>query len=69
VPNKQAIQAEAQRGQKMLEDHSRYLEDQYRDWKARRTLFPSTMPGSRGATSPLDGRSPDWEWSGRKKGD
>jgi hypothetical protein len=62
------IKAEVERGKKMLAEHSRYLEGQYRDWKARQVMFPSTMPGSRGATSPLDGRSPDWEWSGRKKG-
>jgi hypothetical protein len=66
MANKQAIQAEAQRGKKMLEDHSRYLEDQYRDWKARRTLFPSLDPSSRKWVSPLDGRSPG-VWSGTKE--
>ena len=62
------IKAEVERGKKMLAEHSRYLEDQYRDWKARRILFPSTLPGDRGAVSPIGGVSPDWEWSGKRKG-
>jgi hypothetical protein len=64
----EAAKREAARGKAMLEEHSRYLEDQYRDWKARRILFPSTLPGDRGAVSPIGGVSPDWEWSGKRKG-
>jgi hypothetical protein len=60
------IKAEVERGKKMLAEHSRYLEDQYRDWKARQVMFPSTLLGSRGAVSPLGNQSPDEAWSGRK---
>ena len=66
MPNKDAIKAEAQRGQRMLFEHSRYLEDQYRDWKARRTLFPSTVLGGRQCVSPLGGTAA-WPWGQRRK--
>jgi hypothetical protein len=68
----EAVKREAQRGKKMLEDYSRALFQQQLDWRDGRKrevlagMFTSTQPGGRGATSPLGGQSPDWEWSGRK---
>jgi hypothetical protein len=40
---------------------ARLLEEQ-----RSKQLFPSTLPGDRGAVSPLGNVSPDWEWSGKK---
>jgi hypothetical protein len=65
MPNTIRIEAEAARGQRMLEQHSRYLEDQYREWRrdpAR--MFQSCEPGGRGAVSPLGNVCRDWRWSG-----
>jgi hypothetical protein len=69
-----AVKKEAARGRALLETYSQQLFQQQLEWRDARKrealagMFTSTQPGGRGATSPLGGQSPDWEWSGRKKG-
>ena len=59
-----AIKAEVERGKRMLEDHSRYLQSQYEAWRQSRQMFPS-LEGGRQFVSPLGGEAA-WPW-GRKK--
>jgi hypothetical protein len=59
----EAVKREAERGRKMFETYARSLE---RERERSRHLFPSTLPGHRGATSPLGGTA-EWPWGGEKK--
>lgn len=67
----EAIKRRVQRAKADFEEHSAKLFQQQIEWRDRQKgkalagLFPSTEPGDRGATSPLDGRSPG-VWSGKK---
>jgi hypothetical protein len=69
MANDARIKREAARGRALLETYSQQLFQQqlsWRDARKRETLsgmFPS-LEGGRGATSPLGGQSPEWEWSG-----
>jgi hypothetical protein len=73
MANDALIKREARRGRAMFETLSEgHFRDQtaWRDAKKREalaSLFPSCQPGGRGATSPLDGRSPG-VWSGTPEG-
>jgi hypothetical protein len=58
--NKEEIKRRVEHAQKQFAAYSARLQEEQRS----RQLFPSTMPGDRGPTSPLGGQSPDWEWSG-----
>jgi hypothetical protein len=66
----EAIKRRVEQAKLAMEEHSRSLEAQQLRWRDARQrdqmFFPSLHPTSRGPTSPLDGRSPDWRWSGRK---
>jgi hypothetical protein len=68
----EAVRKEAQRGNRLLETYAQQLFQQQLSWRDARKrealggMFPSTRESGRGATSPLGGQSPDWEWSGRK---
>jgi hypothetical protein len=65
----EAIKRRVQRAKAAFEEHSAALFKQHLEWKDRQKrgtlgeMFPSTLPNDRGATSPLDGRSPG-VWSG-----
>jgi hypothetical protein len=64
-----SVRKEAARGRALLEAYSEQLFQQQLEWRDARKrealtgMFPSCEPGDRGATSPLDGRSPGI-WSG-----
>jgi hypothetical protein len=60
MPNQAELQRRVDWAKRRFAEYSRALQEQQRS----RQLFPSTMPGDRGPTSPLGGQSPDWEWSG-----
>jgi hypothetical protein len=69
MPNKEAIKREALRGHKLLAEYARRAGAAEDAWKRTGAeMFPSLDPSSRKWVSPLDGRSPDWEWSGKRKG-
>jgi hypothetical protein len=74
MSNKVAITREAARGRALLAAYSRELFQQQLSWRDARKrealagMFPSTLEGSRQSVSPLGGQSPDWEWSGKRKG-
>jgi hypothetical protein len=64
----EAVKRRVEEAKLAMEAHSRSLEAQQLAWQKGRTLagmFPSTIEGDRGATSPLGGLSPG-VWSGGK---
>jgi hypothetical protein len=63
----EAVKRRVAQAKRQFEEHSKSLEAGQREWSARRTMFPSTMPGDRGATSPLGGTA-EFPWGPKKKG-
>jgi hypothetical protein len=62
MPN-EAVQRSVEYAKKQFEEYSRALQEEGRS----KQMFPSTVPGDRGATSPLGGLA-EWPWGGERKG-
>jgi hypothetical protein len=63
MPNEAELQRRVEYAKKRFEAHSARLQEEQRS----KQMFPSTMPGDRGAVSPLGGLA-EWPWGGEKKG-
>jgi hypothetical protein len=64
MANKEAeTKRRVERARQQFAAYSARLQEEQRS----KQMFPSTMPGDRGAVSPLGGLA-EWPWGGEKKG-
>jgi hypothetical protein len=63
MPKEAEIKRRVDWAKKRFTEYSARLQDEQRS----KQMFPSTVPGDRGATSPLGGLA-EWPWGGEKKG-
>jgi hypothetical protein len=64
MPNKEEIKRRVERAQQQFAAYSARLQEEQRN----KQLFPSTLEGGRGPTSPLGGTA-EFPWGPEKKGD